>query len=176
MLMHDAEKIYFRHFFHTLLTIIEDNNKLQSSKIEFQDNKPEQVNRYTGNQTFGLSHWPQEDAQLFTAAVAQALVKTMEAFLERHGFDDFKEDGKIPDNEFIQSVHNHDAKISRVIIPRLVQTIDGSKPWACLPARIKDHLIQYQEKRTIYEENKSLFFTMATAAAAMAVVSKIVFS
>lgn len=175
-MIHNVERIYIKHFFQELLVIFQDEKKLITARQTFQDNKPEQSSRYTAVISFGLGKWPPDSAELFTAAVAEALLNTMTFFLNQNGFDDFENDAKIPDEQFTKALHAHDNKIRRSIIPMFVWGIDPGYPLLCMSWRIQQQIERYQEPKSFLEENKSLFFKMATAVAAAGVVARVLLS
>lgn len=169
----NRENIYFWHFFQNLLNIIQDKQKIAEAVRSFQDDKPEQIERYTANKTLGLQLWPQDAAQQFTAAVAEALIQTTQFFLKKCDFDN-EDDNKIPDDLFVLELNNHGQSIQHTILPQLIESIDPRKPFDLLDKRIELMMKRYEEKKRVFEENRNLFFFVG-AATTLAVTANLIF-
>lgn len=71
------QKNFIHTFYLKLATLTGSTDYLQKALNDFQSIACESnPDRYLGKKTFGIEHWPDEQAAVFTAAMAEALVQT----------------------------------------------------------------------------------------------------
>ncbi|STX28182.1 Uncharacterised protein [Legionella beliardensis] len=135
--MTDFELDFLHTFYQRFLFVITPK-ELQAAIQHFQENKlNRQTDRYTGIHTFGLKAWKKQDAEKFTAAVAEALAQTTTQFM---------------DTQAPETIYFITEKIRNKYIPKLVAELDPANPFTTLASQLDANLkkLTQQEKTSVF--------------------------
>ncbi|KTC74288.1 hypothetical protein Lbir_0874 [Legionella birminghamensis] len=110
---------FLGQFYYHLLSILDSPSKRSIAANNFQSSDDKKRFMYT--ERFGITHWREEHALTLTAAVAEALTKTLESYL----------------SEPPEELYNYQEEIRNKSIRELANPINSANPLAVLRVKIR---------------------------------------
>ncbi|WP_419420355.1 hypothetical protein ACNVED_03380 [Legionella sp. D16C41] len=138
MSMSNFEIAFLRTFYKSFINVL-NPTKLHIALKQFQTNVADSNSkRHSGIQTFGLIDWQKQDAEKFTAAIAEALAATTEQFMDTQDLDSIQAITDTLRNEYI---------------PELIKRLNPHNPFEDLARQLQFDLEQLAKQ----EENVAIF-------------------